>query len=93
MDNIIIDMKGLIYDLKRMEGNVKTDREDTIRALSNGSEEGIWEKTAKTYENGLLDAQDALQKAAENLRLIQGCLDYLIDAIEYETLSNKAQGK
>ena len=93
MENIIIDMKHMIYDLKRMEGNVKADREDTIRALSNGSEEGIWEKTAKTYENGLLDAQDALQKAAENLRLIQGCLDYLIDAIEYAELSNKVQGK
>jgi len=93
MDNIIIDMKGLIYDLKRMEGNVKTDREDTIRALSNGNEEGIWEKTAKAYENGLIDAQDALQRAAENLRLIQGCMEYLIDAIEYETLSNKVQGK
>jgi hypothetical protein len=103
MENIIIDMKGLIYDLKRMEGNVKTDREDTIRALSNGmalpsgptwdNEEDIWEKTAKTYENGLLDAQDALQKAAENLRLIQGCMEYLIDAIEYAELSNKVHGK
>jgi hypothetical protein len=93
MENIIIDMKGLIYDLKRMEGNVKTDREDTIRALSNGSEEDFWEKTAKAYENGLLDAQDALQRAAENLRLIQGCMEYLIDAIEYAELSNKIQGK
>jgi hypothetical protein len=93
MENIIIDMKGLIYDLKSMEGNVKTDREDTIRALSNGNEEGIWEKTAKTYENGLIDAQDALQRAAENLRLIQGCMEYLIDAIEYAELSNKIQGK
>ena len=93
MENIIIDMKGLIYDLKRMEGNVKTDREDTIRALSNGNEEGIWEKTAKTYENGLIDAQDALQRAAESLRLIQGCMDYLIENIEYATLSDKVHGK
>jgi hypothetical protein len=93
MDNIIIDMKHMIYDLKRMESSVYADREDTSRALFNGNEEGIWEKTAKAYENGLIDAQDALQRAAENLRLIQGCMEYLIDAIEYETLSNKIQGK
>jgi hypothetical protein len=93
MDNIIIDMKHMIYDLKRMESSVYADREDTSRALFNGNEEGIWEKTAKAYENGLIDAQDALQRAAENLRLIQGCMEYLIDAIEYETLSNKVQGK
>jgi hypothetical protein len=76
-----------------MESSIYADREDTSRALFNGNEEGIWEKTAKTYENGLIDAQDALQRAAENLRLIQGCMEYLIDAIEYETLSNKIQGK
>lgn len=93
MDNIIIDMKQMIYDLKRMESSIHSDREDTSRALSNGSEEGIWEKTAKTYENGLIDAQDALQRAAENMRLIQGCMDYLIENIEYVTLSNKVQGK
>jgi hypothetical protein len=93
MENIIIDMKHMIYDLKRMESSIYADCEDTSRALFNGNEEGIWEKTAKTYENGLIDAQDALQRAAENLRLIQGCMEYLIDAIEYETLSNKIQGK
>ena len=93
MENIIIDMKGLIYDLKRMERSVYADREDTSRALFNGNEEGIWEKTAKAYENGLIDAQDALQRAAESLRLIQGCMEYLIDAIEYAELSNKVHGK
>ena len=93
MENIIIDMKGLIYDLKRMERSVYADREDTSRALFNGNEEGIWEKTAKAYENGLIDAQDALQRAAESIRLIQECLDTLIENIEYATLSNATQGK
>ena len=103
MDNIIIDMKHMIYDLKRMESSIYADREDTSRALFNGmaspsgptwdNEEGIWEKTAKTYENGLIDAQDALQRAAESMRLIQECLDTLIENIEYATLSNKVQGK
>ena len=93
MDNIIIDMKHMIYDLKRMESSTYADREDTSRALFNGNEEGIWEKIAKTYENGLIDAQDALQRAAENMRLIQECLDTLIENIEYATLSNKVQGK
>ena len=93
MDDIINDMKHMIYDLKRMESSIHEDRKDTIRALSNGSEEGIWEKTAKTYENGLIDAQDALQRAAESLRLIQGCMDYLIENIEYAELSNKVHGK
>jgi len=93
MENIIIDMKHMIYDLKRMESSVYADREDTSRALFNGNEEDIWEKTAKAYENGLIDAQDALERAAENLRLIQGCMEYLIDAIEYAELSNKVQGK
>ena len=93
MENIIIDMKHMIYDLKRMESSIHANREDTSRALSNGSEEGIWEKTAKTYENGLIDAQDALQRAAESMRLIQGCMDYLIESIEYAILSNAAQGK
>ena len=93
MDNIINDMKHMIYDLKRMESSIYADREDTSRALFNGNEEGIWEKTAKTYENGLIDAQDALQRAAESMRLIQGCMDYLIESIEYAELSNKVQGK
>ena len=93
MDDIINDMKHMIYDLKRMESSIHSDRKDTIRALSNGSEAGIWEKTAKTYENGLIEAQDALQRAAESIRLIQECLDTLIENIEYATLSNATQGK
>ena len=93
MDNIINDMKHMIYDLKRMESSIYADREETSRALFNGNEAGIWEKTAKTYENGLIDAQDALQRAAESMRLIQECLDTLIENIEYATLSNKVQGK
>lgn len=93
MDNIIIDMKHMIYDLKRMESRIHSDREDTIRALSNGNEEDIWEKTAKTYENGLIDAQDALQRAEESLSLIRHWLGNMVEDVEYARLSNAAQGK
>ena len=93
MDNVIRDMQDLIHDIKGMDSSTYADREDTSRALFNGNEEGIWEKTAKAYENGLIDAQDALQRARENLILIQERLETLIDTVEYAVLSNKVQGK
>jgi hypothetical protein len=93
MDNVIRDMQDLIHDIKGMDRNTFADREDTSRALFNGNEEGIWEKTAKAYEDGLIDAQDALQRARENLILIQERLETLIDTVEYAVLSNKVQGK
>lgn len=91
MDNIIRDIEDLIHDLKSMEGNVKADRVDTTRVLSNGDEQEIWKNTAKTYENGLLDAQYALQRAEESLRTVQYRLDNMVEDFKYAVLSAMVQ--
>lgn len=93
IDNIIRDIKDLIHDVKDMEDNVNSDRKDVGRVLANGDEAESWKETAKTFEDGLLDAQNFLQNAEESLYMIHHRLGLLLEQIAYEQLSAKIMGK
>lgn len=93
MTDIVVEIEDLIHAIKGMEISVNNDRKDTVRVLSNGDEQEVWQNTAKTYENGLIDAQDALQRAEESLSLIRHWLGNMVEDVEYARLSNAAQGK
>lgn len=93
VENIIRDLKDLIYDIKCMEDRTYDDRVDASKSLKNGDEEDIWKKSASIYSDGLIYAQDALQNAEESLQSIRYRLYNLIDQIEYEQLSSKAMEK
>lgn len=93
IDNIIRDIEDLIYDVKAMEDSVNSDRKDIGRVLSNGDEEESWKETAKTFEDGLIDAQNSLQNAEESFYMIHHRLGLLLEQIAYEQLSAKVQEK
>lgn len=93
VDNIIRDLKDLIHDAQQMENSVNSDRKEAGRALSNGDEQDYAKDAAVIYEDGLIDAQNALQLAEEHLQMVQYRLELLIEEIEYEQLSSKVNGK
>lgn len=93
IDNIVQYLKGIIFDAKLMENSVYSDRQYTRRVLSHGDDQDCAKDAAVIYEDGLIDAQNALQLAEEHLQMIQYGLELLIEKIEYEQLSDKVQEK
>lgn len=93
IDNIVAALNDLIYDAKSLEGNIFEDRVDAGRVLSSGEDEETYKATAKTYEAGLMDAQDALKRAEEAVESLRYGLERLIEEVDYEQLSSKAMEK
>jgi len=93
IENIIRGLQDLIHDVKQMENRVYGDRKEASRALSNGDEQDYAKEAAVIYEDGLIDAQNALQLAEEHLQMIQYRLELLVEQIEYEQLSSKVQSR
>ena len=93
LENIVAALKDLIYDAKSLEGNIFEDRVDAGRVLTSGEYEETYKTTAKVYEAGLMDAQDALQRAEESVELFRYNLERLIEELEYKKLSSMAMEK
>ena len=93
-ENIIRDIRDLIYEVQSYEANASEDRKDAIRTFTNVIEGE--EATYKSYDivsNGLVDATDALDRAKDRFGTIEGWLLKLIDSIERESLSAKIQSR
>ena len=87
IENIVTDLKDIIWDTILVANNTKGGKRDADRALSYVGEHD------ETVAEGLLDASDALDKAADAMNEIQDRLFVLIEKIEMEALSAKVQSK
>lgn len=94
IENIIRDIRDIIYDAKSYETNASEDRKDALRVFTR-VEEGreYTEYGYETVAEGLIDATDALDRAKDRFGLIEGHLLILIDCIEREALSAKVQSR
>jgi hypothetical protein len=93
-ENIIRDIRDLIYEVQSYEANASEDRKDAIRTFTNVVEGE--EATYKSYDivsNGLVDAIDALDRAKDRFGTVEGWLSVLIDNIEREALSAKVHSR
>ena len=85
--DIIRDLKDIIWDTILIANNTKGGKRDADRALSYVGEHD------ETVAEGLVDASDALDKAADAMNEIQDRLFLLIEKIEMEELSAKVQSR
>ena len=88
IENIITDLKDIIWDTILVANNAKEGKKDADRALNY-----VGEREYETVAEGLIDASDALDKAADAMNEIQDRLFTLIEKIEMEALSAKVQSK
>ena len=88
-EDIIRDLKDIIWDTILVANNAKEGKKEADRTLkhSGGSEYG------GVTHDGLIDASDALDKAADAMNEIQDRLFTLIEKIEMEALSAKVQSR
>ena len=87
-ENIVTDLKDIIWDTILVANNAKEAKKEADRTFKYAGE--------SEYENvaeGLLDASDALDKAADAMNEIQDRLFTLIEKIEMEALSAKVQSR
>lgn len=94
IDNIIKDIRAIMFDAKQASVRAYDNRRDVDRTF-NLIEEGA-EITLKSHEiisDGLVDASQALDRANEDFLNIEEMLRKLIEDIEMEALSAKVQSK
>lgn len=94
VDNIIKEIRCIIFDAKQASARAYYNRCDADRVFTR-VEEGT-EGTLKSYETvseGLVDASQALDRASEDFLNIEEMLRKLIEDIEMEALSHKVQSK
>lgn len=93
-ENIIRDIRDLIYEVQSYEANASEDKKDALRVF-NRVEEGreYTEHGYETVAEGLVDATDALDRAKERFGKVEFWLLELIDSIERESLSAKVQSR
>ena len=84
-EDIIRDLKDIIWDTILVANNAKEGKKEADRILKYGEYEIV--------ADGLIDASDALDKAADAMNEIQDRLFTLIEKIEMEALSAKVQSK
>ena len=92
-ENIIRDIRDLIYEVQSYEANASEDKKDAARALSNAENGDFPSDAYHTVSDGLIDATDALDRAKDRFGTIEGWLLKLIDSIERESLSAKIQSR
>ena len=94
IENIIRDIRDLIYEVQSYEANASEDKKDAMRVFTR-VEEGreYTEHGYETVAEGLVDATDALDRAKDRFGTIEGWLSVLIDNIEREALSAKVQAR
>lgn len=94
IDNIIRDIRDIIFDAKQASARAYDNRRDADRVFGY-VEEGT-EGSLKSYEivsDGLVDASQALDRASEDFFAIEEALKKLIEEIQMEALSAKVQAK
>lgn len=94
IDNIIRDIRNIIFDAKQAYARAYDNRRDADRVFGY-VEEGT-EGSLKSYEivsDGLVDASQALDRASEDFFAIEEALKKLIEDIQMEALSAKVQSK
>ena len=94
IDNIIADIRHIIFDAKQASARAYDNRRDADRVFNRvvEGEEGSL-KSYETVSEGLVDASNALDRASEDLLNIEEMLKKLIEDIEMEALSHKVQSK
>ena len=93
IENIIRDIRDLIYEVQSYKANASEDKKDAARALSNAENGDFPSDAYYTVSGGLEDATDALDRAKDRFGTIEGWLSVLIDNIEREALSAKVQAR
>ena len=93
IENILRDIRDLIYEVQSYEANASEDKKDAARALSNAENGDFPSDAYHTVSDGLIDATDALDRAKDRFGTIEGWLSVLIDNIEREALSAKIQAR
>ena len=93
-ENIIRDLLDLIHDVKAAGVRAYDNRRDADRVFTLVVEGEEYTKHGyETVADGLVEASQALDKANEDFLIVEQILRKIIDDIEMETLSAKAQGK
>jgi hypothetical protein len=93
-ENIIRDLKDIIWDTILVANNTKENKKEADRTFVRVVEgEEYTEAGYETVAGGLIDASDALDKAVDAMNELQDRLFNLIEKIEMEALSAKVQSK
>lgn len=92
-EDIIRDIRDIIYDVKQSAARAYSNRRDADRVLSVAEGDESTLEAYRTTSNGLVDASQALDQASEDMLNIEGMLNTLIYNIEMEALSHKVQSK